>query len=88
MSLTRVVHETAVAPASVVEEGFNQLLHANNSFLLGVMGDNRPKPTYEDLVEIEKRRAKLIPKSYTGGIFVLLSWRTTVLRYLVFDFQF
>jgi len=77
-----------MTPSSLTEEGFYQLLHANNSFLLSVMGDSKPKPTYEDLVAIERRRSKLIPKSYAGSVFVLLSWRPTVLRYLVFDFQF
>jgi len=76
------------APTNLPEEGFNQLFHANNSFLLNVFPDKTTKPTYDELLRIEERRGKFIPRSYLGNLFILATWRHTVLRYLIFDFQF
>lgn len=85
---SNIVHETIVAPTSYTEEGFHYILHANNSFLLNAIGDKRPRPTYEDLVKLEHRRDKIIPRSYAGSLFVLFSWRSTIFRFILFDFQF
>lgn len=83
----KTLSNSVISPTTLPEEGFNQFLHANNSFLLTVL-DKRLKPSYDDLLRIEKRRGKFIPRSYLGNLFVLMSWRHTVLRYLIFDFQF
>ena len=84
-------HNTGtIHPISTIGEGVNQLLHSNQSFLLTLLGggEKRPLPTYEDLCQIEARKLQVTQKSYVGSLFLLFSWRSTILRHLLFDIQF
>ena len=46
------------------------------------------RPSFEELIQLENRKESLIKSSYLGHISLLLSWRSTVLSFVLFDIQF